>query len=206
MALLKNSIKDDEVISAKGGTPPSIFIHFSSSYLKGCADKGMSDNDMIREVEGVLIHELTHGYQFSPEGAGGYAQGTDFFGFIEGLADYVRYVKGFTRLERRTTGGDWKDGYNTSAFFIDWLHSKDINFVYKFNQSVKHINPWSWEAAIKEVLGKDSSVSNLWQEYQADLTSGKILEIDAKLKELRDQNNGGDGDRAENIKLSGKSE
>lgn len=180
------TIEDSETLSAKGGTPPHINISFSSSYLKQKKDEGLSDEELIKEIEGVLVHEITHGYQYEPKGAGDYAGGTDFFGFIEGIADYVRYVEGFTSISRRSAGGNWKSGYNISAFFIDWLHSKDIDFAYKFNQSVNTINPWSWEAAVKQVLGSDASVSELWDEYQSDLASGKITQIDAQLKEIRD--------------------
>ncbi len=55
------------------------------------------------------------------------------------------------------------------------------------NQSVNFINPWSWETAIKKVLGNEASVNTLWNEYQSDLASGKITQIDAELKELRDK-------------------
>ncbi|WP_164977411.1 basic secretory protein-like protein [Ancylomarina salipaludis] len=180
------TVEDTDVLSAKGGTPPHINISFSSSYLMQKKNEGLSDEELIKEIEGVLVHEITHGYQYEPKGAGNYAQGTDFFGFIEGIADYVRYVEGFTPTSRRSTGGNWKDGYNTSAFFIDWLHTKDNYFAYKLNQSAKTINPWSWEAAIKKILGSDTSVAELWSEYQSDLTSGKITQIDAELKEMRE--------------------
>ncbi|MCZ4694717.1 PKD domain-containing protein [Ancylomarina euxinus] len=180
------TIEDSQTLSAKGGTPPHINISFSSSYLMQKKNEGLSDEDLIKEIEGVLVHEITHGYQYEPKGAGGYEQGTDFFGFIEGIADYVRYVEGFTSTSRRQSGGNWNDGYNTSAFFIDWLHSKDIDFAYKFNQSVNFVTPWSWDTAIKRVLGNEASVSALWDEYQSDLSSGKITQIDAELKDLRD--------------------
>lgn len=180
------TVDDSETLSAKGGTPPHINISFSSSYLMQKKNEGLTDEQLIKEIEGVLVHEITHGYQYEPQGAGNYAQGTDFFGFIEGIADYVRYVEGFTPISKRSTGGNWNDGYNTSAFFIDWLHSKDNYFAYKLNQSAKTINPWSWESAIKKILGDDASLTELWSEYQGDLVSGKITQIDAELKEMRE--------------------
>lgn len=180
------TVDDSETLSAKGGTPPHINISFSSSYLMQKKNEGLTDEQLIKEIEGVLVHEITHGYQYEPQGAGNYAQGTDFFGFIEGIADYVRYVEGFTPTSKRSTGGNWNDGYNTSAFFIDWLHSKDNYFAYKLNQSAKTINPWSWESAIKKILSDDASLTELWSEYQGDLVSGKITQIDAELKEMRE--------------------
>lgn len=200
------TVDDSETLSAKGGSAPNINISFSSSYLMQKKNEGLSDAELIREIEGVLVHEITHGYQYEPKGAGNYESGTDFYGFIEGMADYVRYVEGFTPVSKRKAGGNWNDGYNASAFFIDWLHSKDFNFLSKFNRSAKAMDPWSWDAAIKEVLGDEASVSALWNEYQSDITSGKITEIDAQLKEKRDKReeveyNGGSTTTDEYVKL-----
>ncbi|TAJ13509.1 PKD domain-containing protein [Marinilabiliaceae bacterium JC017] len=178
------TVEDNDGVSAKGGQPPHISIVFSSKYLKSCESKGMSDAELMAEIKGVLYHEVTHGYQFSPRGAGEYKAGDDFFGFIEGMADYVRYLSGYLTTDDRKAGGHWNDGYKNSAFFMDWLHSKDPSFLYKLNQSAKTINPWSWEKATQRIL--NTSVSALWTEYQNDLTTGKITEIDQLLKEQRE--------------------
>ncbi len=163
LEVLDYSIEDIETISAKGGNPPHINIFFSSSYLKN--KKGiMSDEELIAEITGVLYHELAHGYQYSPKGAGAYAQGTDFFGFLEGIADYVRLNAGYSSYKYRKVGGHWNDGYKTTAFFIDWLQSKDEDFVYKLNQSAKTYIPWSWDKACQDILS--SPVQDLWNEYQ----------------------------------------
>ncbi len=186
MDVLQNidyTVEDNDGISAKGGTPPHINIFFSATYLQGCKDRGMTDEQLMDEILGVLVHEVTHGYQFSPQGAGQYKPGDDFYGFIEGMADYVRYVSGYFTTADRQQGGHWNDGYRTSGFFIDWLHSKNTNFLSEFNQSAKTINPWSWEKATQQITGK--SVAALWNEYQDDIKTGKIAEIDAKLVKLR---------------------
>jgi len=180
------TVEDTDGISAKGGSQPNISIFFSSRYLAQKKAEGLNDQELKDEVVGVLVHEITHGYQYEPKGAGEYKQGDDFYGFIEGMADIVRYLRGYTPVSKRSAGGHWNDGYNTSAFFMDWLHSKDIEFLYKFNQSAEKINPWSWEAATQSILKQ--SVQELWNEYQNDIQSGKIIEIDAKLKELRSGN------------------
>lgn len=183
-------VEDNDGISGKWGAPPHISISFSSRYLMKKKNEGLTNAELIKEIEGVLVHEVTHAYQYEPKGAGNYANGTDFFGFIEGVADYVRYVEGFTSISRRSSGGNWRDGYNTSAFFIDWLHTKDNDFAYKFNQTAEGINPWSWERAIESILGSNVYLPQLWNEYQSDLSSGRIFEIDAELAEMR--SNGGD--------------
>ncbi len=168
--VLDYSIEDLETISAKGGNPPHINIFFSSLYLKN--KKGeMSDMDLVDEIVGVLYHELAHGYQYSPKGAGAYAGGTDFFGFLEGIADYVRLKAGYSSYKYRKIGGHWNDGYKTTAFFIDWLHTKDPDFVYKMNQTAKTIIPWSWDAATNKIF--DQSTQSLWDEYQAYLNANK---------------------------------
>lgn len=168
--VLDYSIEDVETISAKGGNPPHINIFFSSSYLKN--KKGeMTDEALIAEIKGVLYHEITHGYQYSPKGAGAYARGTDYFGFLEGMADYVRLKAGYSSFEFRKSGGHWNDGYKTSAFFIDWLHTKDADFGYKLNQTAKTIIPWSWKKATQQILSR--STEDLWNEYQAFLVSSK---------------------------------
>lgn len=183
LKMISYTIEDTDGISAKGGMPPHISIFFSSRYLEIKKKEGLNNEELIAEIKGVLYHEITHGYQYSPIGAGDYQGGTDFFGFIEGMADYVRYVSGYGTTNDRHVGGNWKDGYKTSAFFIDWLHSKDKDFIYKLNQTAKTINPWSWELAVKEIL--DASVSSLWEEYQNDIKTGKIIEVDQQLKDLR---------------------
>ncbi|WP_321279276.1 basic secretory protein-like protein [Marinifilum fragile] len=168
--VLDYSIEDLETISAKGGNPPHINIFFSSLYLKN--KKGeMSDMDLVDEIVGVLYHELAHGYQYSPKGAGAYAGGTDFFGFLEGIADYVRLKAGYSSYKYRKIGGHWNDGYKTTAFFIDWLHTKDPDFVYKMNQTAKTIIPWSWDEATNKIF--DQSTQSLWDEYQAYLKANK---------------------------------
>lgn len=177
------TVENNDGISAKGGQAPRINIFFSATYLQSCKDRGMTDAQLLAEIKGVLYHEVTHGYQFSPQGAGQYKPGDDFYGFIEGMADYVRYVSGYLTTKDRNQGGHWNDGYKTSGFFIDWLHSKDANFLNKFNHSAKTINPWSWDKATQSIVGK--SVQTLWNEYQDDLKTGKIAEIDDLLRRLR---------------------
>lgn len=163
LKILDYSVEDVETISAKGGNPPHINIFFSSSYLKNKKGK-LNDEALLAEIVGVLYHELAHGYQYSPKGAGGYSKGADYFGVIEGIADYVRLEAGYSSYTYRKPGGHWNDGYKTSAFFIDWLHTKDNDFAYKLNLSAKTIVPWSWELACQSILS--ASVEDLWKEYQ----------------------------------------
>lgn len=171
------TVKQSETLSAKSGAPPVIYISFSSNYLKSL-ESSMQNQELYNEIKGVLIHEITHGYQNEPKGAGNYASGTDFFTFLEGIADAVRIKKGYTSYSYRKAGGHWTDGYKTTAFFIDWLSTKDKDFLYKFNKTGNIIAPWSWNKATEHIL--EEGVQNLWDEYQQflnnEITHAKNIE------------------------------
>lgn len=158
-------LRPDKGISAKGGEPPVINIFYSADWVeKTASTKG--DYDVLYETRGVLYHELTHGYQYSPKGCGKYRSGDEYFAFIEGLADAVRFEAGYFPVSDRKVGGNWMDGYRTTGYFLQWLTSKDPDFLRKFNKSAIELNPWSFDAAMKHILGKDKSVDGLWNEYQ----------------------------------------
>ncbi len=159
------TFEDKPGISAKGGGVPEINIFYSSRWVER-SEKEKGDDKVLYETRGVLYHELTHGYQLEPQGIGGYVQGTEFWAFIEGMADAVRYHNGFFPVTNRKAGGHWLDGYQTTGFFLQWLTSKDPDFLRKFNKSTLEIVPWGFDKAIKHVLGEKYSIDGLWQEYQ----------------------------------------
>ncbi|MBI9019385.1 MAG: PKD domain-containing protein [Phycisphaerae bacterium] len=165
-------MKHYDGIAAKSGNAPSIRISMSTKYLEG-QYKRMGDEAITYEIAGINWHELTHGYQHSPRNAGGYRSGTDYFGCIEGVADAVRILAGYHKTRKPRPGGHWNSGYTTTGFFIVWLNeNRDPDFLYKFNQSCKTINPWSWNKACKEIFGPSVTVAQLWNEYQWDLKGG----------------------------------
>jgi hypothetical protein len=45
--------------------------------------------------------------------------------------------------------------------------NKDKDFLRKFNASAAELNPWSWDKAMKHVLGDkpENGVEELWNEY-----------------------------------------
>jgi hypothetical protein len=158
-------LRPDKGISAKSGDAPIINIFYSADWVdKTANNKG--DFDVLYETRGVLYHELTHGYQLEPKGCGKYQRGDEFFAFIEGLADAVRYEAGFFPASNRRLGGHWLDGYQTTGFFLQWLTGKDIDFIKKFNKSAIEINPWSFDAAMIHILGEGNTTQKLWDEYQ----------------------------------------
>lgn len=174
-----------EGVAYKAGNPPKITVNLSTKYLESqYAQQG--DEGIIYEINGVNWHELTHAYQYVPKNCGGYASGTEFFGFIEGTADAVRILSGYHSSRKPSPGGSWTSGYTTSGFFIEWLvNNYDSDFLYKLNQSCKTIDPWSYDAACKNILGK--GVQSLWDEYQWYLKNGgneAVAQFDAEVKLL----------------------
>lgn len=158
-------LRPDKGISAKGGDAPIINIFYSADWVEKTANN-KGDFDVLYETRGVLYHELTHGYQLEPKGCGKYRRGDEFFAFIEGVADAVRYEAGFFPVTNRKPGGNWMDGYQTTGFFLQWLTAKDADFIRKFNKSAGELNPWSFDAAMKHILGEGNTTQKLWDEYQ----------------------------------------
>jgi hypothetical protein len=165
-------LEDYDGVAYKSGAPPEITIVVSVRHINNVYNNAGGNYTAIRdEILGILSHEGTHGYQYEPKNAGGYNQGTDFYGFIEGLADYVRIAVGLHKTQKARLGGNWKDGYTTSGFFINWLVKyKDPNFAIKFQHTARTMTTWSWDAACRSILNE--GVQSLWNQYQNWLRGG----------------------------------
>lgn len=165
---IKYSLENREGISAKGGNPPVVSIFYSSRWVEKSEDT-QGDDKVLYETRGVLYHELAHAYQLEPQGIGGYIQGSEFWIFIEGMADAVRYHNGFFPASDRKPGGNWRDGYRTTGYFLEWLTAKDPDFLRKFNRTTQHIIPWSFDKALQSIFGNKVTTDTLWEEYQTFL-------------------------------------
>jgi hypothetical protein len=165
---IRYSYEDKDGISAKGGSRSAVHIFYSSQWVEKTAEKS-DDAHVLYETRGVLYHELTHAYQLEPQGIGGYKAGTEFWVFIEGMADAVRYHNGFFPVSSRKPGGKWMDGYRTTGFFLEWLTCKDPDFLRKFNASTRTIIPWSFDKAMQSIFSEKITTDSLWEEYQAFL-------------------------------------
>jgi len=129
-------------------------IAFSANYIGGI---GGNDAAIAFEINGVLVHEATHIWQYDNGGGA----------LVEAMADYVRYRSGFDKLSRRHTGGNWSDPYTTGGFFIAWVEDKyDQDWGYKINMGMKTPS-FSYPKLIQDTFGK--SADALWAEYQADI-------------------------------------
>ena len=154
-------------ISAKAGDPPTIHIFYSSRWVEQIYNRD-GEEATLYETRGVLYHELVHGYQAQPRGCGVYADGPkyEFWIFTEGLADAVRFHHGFFPESDRRPGGSWRDGYRRTGYFLQWLTTKDPDFLRKFNKTGVDFDVWSFDAAMQYIFGADVTTDKLWEEYQ----------------------------------------
>lgn len=160
------TLEDIEGVSAKGGSQGNVSIFYSTRHIEKSFAAG-DTTKLFFETRGVLLHELTHAYQLEPQGIGSYGTNRVFWAFIEGMADAVRVANGGFGPNARPKGGNYMDGYRTAGYFFVWLRdNKDPEFLRKFNRSTLEIVPWSFDGAIKHVLGKEFTIDELWHEYQ----------------------------------------
>ena len=147
--------------SPKDSIPRVYQIHYTLEDIEGVSAKSDGNG-------GVLLHELTHAYQLEPQGVGSYGDSPTFRAFIEGMADAVRIANGgFEGPSARPKGGSYMDGYRTTGYFLVWLRDhKDAEFLRKFNRSALKVVPWSFDGAVKHILGQDCNIDQLWREYQ----------------------------------------
>lgn len=160
------TLEDVEGISAKGGGNGYVDIFYSTRHVENSFRDGDRDK-VLFETRGVLLHELTHAYQLEPQGIGSYGTSRVVWAFIEGMADAVRVANGGFGPGARPKGGNYMDGYRTAGYFFVWLRdNKDPEFLRKFNRSTREVIPWSFNGAIKHILGEEYDIDSLWREYQ----------------------------------------
>jgi hypothetical protein len=83
------------------------------------------------------------------------------------MADAVRIHNGGFPPNNRRSGGNWADGYQRTGYFLDWLTTKDADFLRKFNKSTLEVILWGFDKAIKHVLGAEYNIDELREEYQS---------------------------------------
>lgn len=109
-------------------------IHLSLGYVKGirraptpgptqpatnATSSSKGDVAGAYEIEGVLVHELVHCFQYNGRGR---CPG----GLVEGIADWVRLNArlGAPHWRRDTVPDRWDQGYERTAYFLDWLEAR----------------------------------------------------------------------------------
>jgi hypothetical protein len=176
---IRYTLEDKDGISAKGGGRGRVNIFYSARYVQSAYEPENDSEKMFFETRGVLLHELTHAYQLEPQGVGTYSNNKTNFAFIEGMADGVRVANGGfhgpqDRTRSREGDRNWDEyvksgymqGYRVTGYFLVWLRdNKDPDFLWKFNKSALDVVPWSFDGAMKHILGSKYSIDGLWHEY-----------------------------------------
>ncbi|KAJ3414052.1 hypothetical protein HDV05_007177 [Chytridiales sp. JEL 0842] len=144
-------------------------LHLSVGYLN--AQK--SSNRAKHEIDGVIVHESVHIYQYDGQHRG---SSTAPAGFIEGLADHVRWKKNLAPPHWRqrweppadVATASWDQGYEHTAFFFMFVE-EDMSeeeavpdLMLKLNLALRD-NPWSDE--LVEQCTRGRSLQYFWNRY-----------------------------------------
>ena len=149
--------------------PPhdTISLSLDISYIEEFFARHGSEK-LEREIRGMLLHELTHIYQLAPQSTAPGDQGA-IVALLEGLADAVRASNELT-ARNRPIGGHYMKGFVYGGYFFAWIRENyDQEFIRKLNRSIQKVTPWSFNGAIKYILGQEYDVDELWQTYQTEL-------------------------------------
>lgn len=100
-------------------TPMPVIPNPGTTTSSGSRDRDDGDPAGAFEIEGVLVHELVHCFQHNGRGA---CPG----GLVEGIADWVRLGAGLgaPHWRRGAVPDRWDQGYERTAYFLDWLEGK----------------------------------------------------------------------------------
>jgi Peptidase of plants and bacteria len=141
-------------------------IHLSSAYFRS------HGGDKVRELMGVLWHEMTHVWQHS-----GLNHSMDG-GLIEGIADYVRLKSGYIPAHWNSAklSDRWNAGYESTAFFLDWVET------YTCTSFVKRVNLYfrnsAWDDTDDVFLRlTGSKLEQLWSTYCSERRDAIIKPI-----------------------------
>ena len=131
-------------------------IHFSLDYISKQSCARMRD-----EVQGVLVHEMVHCWQWD-------GCGKAPVGLTEGIADYVRLKAGLGAPHwKKDRSVGWDAGYQHTGYFLDWIdHTCGAGSVRRINQALKD-EEYEEERFWVRLLGK--KVGELWREYSDTL-------------------------------------
>ncbi len=179
--LRAKNFSGNEFVAYKSGQDGSgeMTIAVSTTHLaKLYRDGGNSDAAIRNEIDGILFHEVTHGYNNSPQTHDGYGDGGAYWAYTEGIADAVRIGAGFHKTRSPDVNGSrkWLSGYTTTGFFLHYVKTKiDAEFIYKFNKSARDMQNYSWsfDASFREITGR--GVNDVWTEYKNFINNGGKL-------------------------------
>ncbi|KAJ3274609.1 hypothetical protein HDV01_002451 [Terramyces sp. JEL0728] len=128
-------------------------IHLSLGYITKYKERNGLEAAKS-ELTGVLKHEMVHALQYN-------GKGTLPHGLVEGIADYIRLKAQLAPPHwKKSRGGSWKDGYSTSAYFLEWVVEKRPDFIQEFNLELRK-KRWNETEFC-------SKVDSLWGQYQSE--------------------------------------
>ena len=116
-------------------------------------------NDLEFELKGVLCHEITHCIQYS----------CSHFGFVEGLADFIRLKCLYIPKHWKRSFIKWDNGYDGTAYFLEWLDEQYPSSVLEINQRCK--SEWS-DLFFLEVTKKPIGI--LWKDYCREVGNRQV--------------------------------
>src|SRR6185503_15446976 len=87
------------------GTANGTTMTINSNFFVPYANVYIAD-EIAFELSGMGVHLLSYMYEHGPVPPG----------VLSGVNDFVRYRLGYLRESRRVRGGNWDDGYVTTAF------------------------------------------------------------------------------------------
>ena len=140
-------------------------ITLSSQYFhsvfKGGNSEDTSASLLLKELKGVMVHEMVHVFQHD-------GQGSADPGLIEGIADYIRLKANYAPVHwTKNKTRPWNAGYEVTAYFLLWVTMRgkgNGGFVQQLNDTLSN-NKWE-ETLFEKLTG--SSLDTLWKEYQKD--------------------------------------
>jgi len=134
-------------------------IHFSLDYIKS-----LSPAIAPTEIEGVIVHEAVHCFQYN-------ARGTCPGGLIEGIADFVRLRANLAPPHwREDRNGKWDAGYEKTGYFLDWIENRQaslnagLSFIKDLNLAMKDRK---FDASVFQDLS-GYPLKELWKLYGKD--------------------------------------
>ncbi|TRX88088.1 hypothetical protein FHL15_011038 [Xylaria flabelliformis] len=132
-------------------------IHLSSRFVASISPERRS-----QELEGVIVHELVHCYQYNGHG---HAPG----GLIEGIADWVRLGAGLAPPHWRKgeeVKGKWDAGYQHTAYFLQYLEERfGEGTVRRLNEGLRTAR-YEEKPFWTQTLGRP--VEQLWEDYKKE--------------------------------------
>lgn len=133
-----------------------------------------TDTDKIASQAWVITHEAVHFYQHSAN----YGSNQYVTGIVEGIAEYANIVYGLLPVIYRppvTAATTWYDGYQTTAFFFDYITRfapipsprfvRDLNRTLDARDPAIQLRQWTPDL-ITAINAQGKTVEQLWADYR----------------------------------------